>query len=112
MLLEEFHDLLGIPACSFQLGDAVEKVSLCDTAKRARPNLVRLPYTEECSSMDGTEIPLDLFGGLPAYGTIHNDCVFVDRPLYFHASIPESPSLSCACEFEGSALLSPGGRRF
>ena len=103
MLLEEFHDLPGVSACSFQSGDAVQKVGWCDTAKRSRPNFVRLLYTEECSSMYGTEIPLGLFGGLPAYGTIHDDCVRVDHPLYFHAFIPESPSRNCACGFEGSA---------
>src|SRR2546429_2969247 len=103
MLPEEFHDLLGVPARSFQFGDAVQKVSWRDTAKRTRPNFVRLPYTEECSSMGCTEILFGLFGGLPAYGTIHDDCVFLDHPLYFHAFIPESPSRNCACGFEGSA---------
>jgi hypothetical protein len=41
--------------------------------------------------MGCTEILFGLFGGLPAYGTIHDDCVFLDHPLYFHAFIPESP---------------------
>src|SRR5712664_908282 len=87
MLLEEFHDLLGVPACSLQSGDAAQKFSWCDTAKRAGPNFVSLPYTEECLSMDGTEIPFGSFGGVPAYRTIHDDCVFLDHRLYFHASI-------------------------
>jgi hypothetical protein len=56
--------------------------------------------------MDGTEIPFGLFGGLPAYGTIHDDCVFFSHPLYFPAFIPERPSRNCACGFEG---LSPPG---
>src|SRR5467141_3292169 len=83
MLLEEFYNLPSVHAGSFQSGDMVQKVSGCDTAERSRPNFVRLPYTEECSSMDETEIRLDMFGGLTAYGTIHDDCVFLDHPLYF-----------------------------
>ena len=27
--------------------------------------------------MNGTEIPFGFFGGFPAYGTIHDDCVFL-----------------------------------
>jgi len=53
--------------------------------------------------MDGTEIPFCLSGGLPAYGTIHDDCVFPDDPLYFHAFTPESPSGNRACRLEGPA---------
>src|SRR2546426_11705931 len=86
---EEFHDLLGVTACSLQSGDAVQKFSWCDTPKRAGPNFVRLPYTEECLSMDGTEIPFGSFGCLAAYGTIHDDSVLLDHPVYFHAFIPE-----------------------
>src|SRR5467141_5124148 len=103
MLLEEFYNLPSVHAGSFQSGDMVQKVSGCDTAERSRPNFVRLPYTEECSSMDETEIRLGLFGGLTAYGTIHDDCVFLDHPLYFHASIQESPNRNCSSGFEGSA---------
>jgi hypothetical protein len=54
--------------------------------------------------MDRTETPFGLFGSLPAYGTIHDDCVFLDHALYFHAFIPESPSGDCACGFEGPRL--------
>src|SRR5467141_1107813 len=103
MLLEEFYNLPSVHAGSFQSGDAVQKVSRCDTAKRSRPNFVRLPYTEECSSMDETEIRLGLFSAFTAYGTIHDVCVFLDHRLYFHAFIPETPSRNCACGFEGSA---------
>src|SRR5712664_2857051 len=101
MLLEEFHYLLGVPACSLQSGDAVQKVSRCDTAKRSRPNFVRLPYTEECSSMDETEIRLGLFGAFTAHGTIHDACVFLDHRLYFHAFIPESPSRELCLRIRG-----------
>src|SRR5689334_134420 len=103
MLLKEFYNLLDASTRSFQPGDAVQKVSWADAAKRSRPNFVRLPYTAECSIMDGTEIPLSSFDGLPAVGTIHDDCVFLSHPLYFHASASAGPSANCAFGFEDTA---------
>ena len=103
MLLKEFYDLLGVSACSFQSGDAVQKVSWADAAKRSCPNFVCLPYVEECSIMDGTETLLGSFGGLLAVGTIHDDCVSLSYPLYFHAFASESPSANCGFGFGDTA---------
>lgn len=56
--------------------------------------------------MNGTEIPFGFFGGLPAYGTIQDDCVFLDHPLYFHAFIPGKSKSELCLRVRG---LPPGG---
>ncbi len=69
MLLEEFHNPLGVSACSFQSGDAVEEVGLCNAAERVSPGFVCLPYAFERTSMGGAEIRPVGFAGLTADGT-------------------------------------------
>ena len=100
MLSKEFYDLLGVSPCSFQSGDAVQKVSWTDAAKRSCPNFVCLPYIAECSILDGTETLLGSFGDPLAVGTIHDDCVSLSYPLYFHTFASESPSGNRAFGFE------------
>ena len=79
MLLEEFHNPLGVSACSFQSGDAVEEVGLCNAAERVSPGFVCLPYAFERTSMGGAEIRPVGFAGLTADGTGHGGCMFLWR---------------------------------
>ncbi len=61
--------------------------------------------------MTGTEIPFGLFDGLRGYGTIHDDYVLLDHPLYFHAFIPENPSRKL-CHADSRAPPPGGGASF
>src|SRR5260370_15843423 len=83
MLLKEFHDLLSVPACSFQSGDAVEEVGLCNAAERVSPGFECFPYAFKRTSMGGTEIHPVGFAGLIADRTGHSGCTFLWRPCRY-----------------------------